>query len=68
MLFNKTVSEFGNFHIIFYKNMGVIILKSQELSPVYRIIIRSSISLYMFEALSICKYTRLTLIQRAISR
>ena len=40
------------------KNMGILSSKFQEISPVLRRIIRSSLSMVMFEALSLLVYTR----------
>ena len=52
----KMCQIFVTFTESYYRNMGTIYLNDQEFSPVYRRIIRSSISPYMFEALSFLVY------------
>ena len=49
---------FATFTESLCRNMGILPLKFQEISPVLRKTIRSSLSLYMFEALSLLVYTR----------
>ena len=54
----KAFRIFATFTESLCKNMGILPEKFQEISPVPRKTIRSSLSLYMFEALSLLVYTR----------
>ena len=52
----KACRIFATFTESLYKNMGILPLKFQEISPVYRRMIRSSISLVYVEVLSLLVY------------
>ena len=63
----KACQIFATFTESFNKNMGVLPSKFQEISPVYRRIIRSSRSLVYVRSIEFVS-TYVTLIQRAIAR
>ena len=54
----KACQIFATFTESLYKNMGILPKKFREISPVYRRIIRSSISLVYVQALSLIVYRR----------
>ena len=63
----KACQIFATFTESLYSNMEILPENFQEISPIFRRIIRSSISLYILKH-AVCKYTDVTLIRRAIAR